>query len=335
MKKLLILLLMFLCFSPLFAWKLVLDTSNLLQAIVSYTEKISEINQEIQYWRTQYTRIAKAAEGLVSGDFSTVLNSIASLSGTTSRMKGVKGNAKDILASIENDSLNLLDVYRTVDGYNIAGITDAIKYKIQYINNLSANGFKDFTYGGEGWDDVVSYGQSVFDAASLATTYATKLGNVAKTTKTFVDELFTVRRPSERYMALANLRKDIEAKYGDVSMINSTIAKYQSDIEKLNNETSNLQSDDSTKNLQRQKSIEAYSEKIKELEEIKSVLNETIEKENYYKELTRLQSIKEFEQKERAIERQIDTYIRTKSINEKVDIDNRINDILTTPVYSI
>ena len=122
-RKLLALLLMLaIGVTPVFANMPVIDFTAIPQAITSYIQTIHEWNAQIQQWKSEYDRIAKAAKGIASGDFSEIIKSIGSLASQVSGWELGKtlSNGKDLyfdnaLSSIGDGSYSLLGLMSNTD----------------------------------------------------------------------------------------------------------------------------------------------------------------------------------------------------------------------------
>lgn len=122
-RKLLVLLLMLVIgVTPVFANMPVIDFTAIAQAITSYIQTIQEWNAQVQQWKSEYDRIAKAAKGIASGEFSEIIKSIGSLASQVSGWELGKtlSNGKDLyfdnaLSSIGDGSYSLLALMSNTD----------------------------------------------------------------------------------------------------------------------------------------------------------------------------------------------------------------------------
>ena len=122
-RKLLVLLLMLaIGVTPVFANMPVIDFTAIAQAITSYMQTIQEWNAQVQQWKSEYDRIAKAAKGIASGEFSEIIKSIGSLASQVSGWELGKtlSNGKDLyfdnaLSSIGDGSYSLLALMSNTD----------------------------------------------------------------------------------------------------------------------------------------------------------------------------------------------------------------------------
>jgi len=325
-KKALLVILIICCASSVFAFRLVLDSSNLLQAIFSYAQAIEDFTSQIQYYKTYYNTLVRAAEDLTSGNFAGVVNAISRISGSTSRLPFVTGTAEEVLSSLENDSLNLLDVYKTTNavGYNISAITQAITAKVERMKALTEAGFQDFSYTGSGWDDLVSYGNSIFDIASLVTGYVSNIGDLAQSGSTLLNELFTVSRPSEKYEALMKLKQDLISEYGTETDITAQIQNSTDELNKLQDELKNTSADQETKLMQLEQNIAKAQESIEQYKNLKDLYGRMNKLEQQLKNQLVVEGQGSYEAQMDKIENQVSEFVneaRTKNfVNSQTEL---------------
>lgn len=329
-KKISILIIIFVIsvFSVNAIGRVVLDPSNLAENVLQYSQKVSEISQEIAYWQTQYDRMVRAARGLVSGDFVEIVRSIAQLSGNLSRMKGIKGNFQDAMWAINNDACNLLDVYRIGVGYNIDGLTKAVEDRVQNIKRLNEAGLRDFSYEGDSWEDLVSYGDSIFDIGQIVANYIAKGLRGTSTVASFLDELVTIRRPNDKLKALYDLKEYYESVLG-------TLEENQVDLQDLTanqqyflEELINTSSEEETKILHLKTTIEEIEKLIDEKEDVVECYRMLDDSINNYTELAEKESMTEWAYIQTAIDLQRNADAIDRQINHEAIVYDKIESAL-------
>jgi flagellar biosynthesis chaperone FliJ len=88
----------------------VIDVVAIAQAVQSAMTQVNQWNQQLKQWQSEYERVRKAAEKISSGDFTTVVSGLASLS---SQMSGWTSNlgwseTSDWLETASDGSYSLL-----------------------------------------------------------------------------------------------------------------------------------------------------------------------------------------------------------------------------------
>lgn len=139
-KGALIVLVLMMTITPVFANMPVIDVSSIAQAVTSYVQQIREWNAQIQQWKSEFDRIAKAAKQLSSGDFSAIVGAVGSLAGQASSwnlgqgMLGKEDNfIDDLLEYTSNTSYSILDVMSSSQMFikNATRISTAIEKNLE------------------------------------------------------------------------------------------------------------------------------------------------------------------------------------------------------------
>lgn len=189
-KLLAVLLLLVIGVTPVFANMPVIDITAIVQAVQGYVQTIKEWNATVQQWKSEYDRIAKAAKGIATGDFSEVIKSVGSLanqvSGWELGKKLTDGKSlyfDNALSSIGDGSYSILALLSDSDILmaNWDTLSETIENNAQKILDDMQSAYDKAE---DGWDQAGAIGSGTADLyLSIANTLENLLvqgGDVAK-----------------------------------------------------------------------------------------------------------------------------------------------------------
>lgn len=158
-KKLIVVILLFsTLFSVVATGMPVIDVAAIAQAVQSAMTQVNQWNQQLKQWQSEYERIKKAAEQISSGNFTSVVTGLASLSGQMSGWAESLGWAgtMEFLDAAEDGSYSLLSMANNaqLSLYSLEALAKKIetKAKANTDDDKVISGF----IGAESWLDFTS-----------------------------------------------------------------------------------------------------------------------------------------------------------------------------------
>ena len=156
MRKKIILLFVVITLSitPCFANMPVIDVTAIAQAVTSYVQTIKEWKTQLKQWKSEFDRLQKASEDLASGDFTTILKGVASLTKQMSTW-----NLSSTL--FEDDTLDRA-LNATGDGtYSLLNIMNDSEMFTKYSEYWLKQVEKQINSWSKEWDEVQNQGNDI------------------------------------------------------------------------------------------------------------------------------------------------------------------------------
>ena len=307
----------------------VIDVAAIAQAVQSAMTQVNQWNQQLKQWQSEYERVRKAAEKISSGDFTTVVSGLASLS---NQMSGWTSNlgwseTSDWLETASDGSYSLLAM---TTNYQL------LLNNAERLSEVIQKNVEQLTESAEAWEagsNAFKVTTSSGDYITSLITNAGRMGLNALDLTSDVMELLKIS-PKEASSLYENALLDSlkKAGFNSYEELLKKIESLQSELTKAEAELLDISASESPN---------AYAQKQAQIEQLKTQLENLQALKNTY--LSVEAQLAQIEQGQSAYEKQMKEKQEEELAQKQADaeatafaqLDEALNDFINSDVNEI